>query len=197
MNRELEALIRIEDLLDRLYETDVINDSHLHDTNIISVALERLEELEKAFDSLSKDDEKTKKLLSLEIEKNKKLQIIEEKFDIEFYEMKDLDEKVEYIEATYDEYNYGEDDYATETLMPETLYDKTCVSREQMFNYLGFKGGYAISISNLEIFDKPKELNEFATTKQQLVYIEQIQPIFQNISLTRAPQSRQYIEVEE
>ena len=59
--------------------------------------LDRLEELEKAFDTLSKDDEKAKKLLSLEIEKNRKLQIIEEKFDIEVFETKSLDGKVKYI----------------------------------------------------------------------------------------------------
>lgn len=56
---------------------------------------------------------------------------------------------------------------------------------------------YAIHISNLEIFDKPKELSEFETTKQQLVYNNQIQPIFQNISLTKAPQSWQYVEIGE
>lgn len=59
--------------------------------------LDRLEKLEKAFDTLSKDDEKAKKLLSLEIEKNRKLQIIGEKFDIEVFETKSLDGKVEYI----------------------------------------------------------------------------------------------------
>ena len=79
MNKELEALIRIEDLLNRLYETDVINDDHTHDTNIIGKALKRHEELKKAFVSLSKDDEKAKKLLSLEIEKNRAFEIIKEK----------------------------------------------------------------------------------------------------------------------
>ena len=79
MSKELEALIRIEDLLNRLYETDVINDDHTHDTNIIGKALKRLEELEKAFVTLSKDDEKAKKLLSLEIEKNRAFEIIKEK----------------------------------------------------------------------------------------------------------------------
>ena len=65
--------------------------------NQLLTDLDRLEELEKAFDTLSKDDEKAKKLLSLEIEKNRKLQIIKEKFDIEVFEMKGLGEKVEYI----------------------------------------------------------------------------------------------------
>lgn len=43
---------------------------------IIEEELTRLEELEKAFVALSKEDEKTKKLLSLEIEKNRVLEII-------------------------------------------------------------------------------------------------------------------------
>ena len=118
-------------------------------------------------------------------------------------------DKVEYIEATYDEYNYGEDDYATETLRPETLYDKTCVSREQMFNYLGLKGGYAIPISDLEIFDTPKELNEFWTENKAKSCSKSGCPYYATnkclnasechirFRLTRAPQNRQYIEVEE
>ena len=43
---------------------------------LIEKELKRLEELEKAFDALSKDDEKAKKLLSKEIEKNEVLEII-------------------------------------------------------------------------------------------------------------------------
>lgn len=53
--------------------------------------------MRKAFDALSRDYEKAMKELSLEIEKNRKLQIIEEKFDIEVFEMKNSDEKAEYI----------------------------------------------------------------------------------------------------
>ena len=46
---------------------------------IIEKSFKELEELKKAFVSLSKEDEKTKKLLSLEIEKNRALEIIKEK----------------------------------------------------------------------------------------------------------------------
>lgn len=46
---------------------------------IIRQELKRLEELEKAFKALSKDDEKAKKLLSLEIEKNRALDTIKNK----------------------------------------------------------------------------------------------------------------------
>lgn len=50
MNEGLEALNRIEDLLNRLYETDVINDDHLHDINIIEKELKALEIIRKLFD---------------------------------------------------------------------------------------------------------------------------------------------------
>ena len=46
---------------------------------IIEKDLKRLEELEKAFAALSKDDEKAKKLLSKEIEKNRALEIIKKR----------------------------------------------------------------------------------------------------------------------
>lgn len=46
---------------------------------IIEKALERLEELERAFDSLSKENEKVMKELSKEIEKNRGLEIIKNK----------------------------------------------------------------------------------------------------------------------
>ena len=46
------------------------------DFSSIESALKRKIELEKAFHSLSKEDEKTKKLLSKEIEKNRTLDII-------------------------------------------------------------------------------------------------------------------------
>ena len=48
------------------------------EVDTIEKDLDRLEELEKAFDTLSKDDEKAKKLLSLEIEKNRKLKHYED-----------------------------------------------------------------------------------------------------------------------
>lgn len=78
----------------------------------------------------------------------------------------------------------------------------SCLNTQDLISYLGAKlngeiVGKAIHITKLEIFDKPKELSEFETTKQQCVDIGQIQQIFQNIPLTKAPQSWQYIEVEE
>ena len=55
--------------------------------DIIERELKRLEELEKAFDSLLKDNEKTMKELTKEIEKNRALEII--KMYVEFVKLGD------------------------------------------------------------------------------------------------------------
>ena len=75
MSKELEALKLIkwkledEGILGKEYEL----------CDIIEKALKEKEELKKAFVALSKDDEKAKKLLSKEIEKNRALDIIKKK----------------------------------------------------------------------------------------------------------------------
>lgn len=43
----------------------------------------------------------------------------------------------------------------------EGLFTKTCLSYEQLDNYLKKKKGYALSISNLKIFKQPKELIDY------------------------------------
>lgn len=73
MTKELEAWETIKS--NYLLNNALVN----NEVEIVETALKRLEELEKAFDSLSKEDEKTKKLLSKEIEKNRALEIIKEK----------------------------------------------------------------------------------------------------------------------
>ena len=75
MIKGLEAWERIKKGID----TNVWECGYWDDIEIIEKDLKRLEELEKAFDSLSKDDEKAKKLLSKEIEKNMALDIIKNK----------------------------------------------------------------------------------------------------------------------
>lgn len=69
MSKELEAL----KVLKYMNETNCWFE---FDFSSIESALKRKIELEKAFHSLSKEDEKTKKLLSKEIEKNRTLDII-------------------------------------------------------------------------------------------------------------------------
>lgn len=72
MSKDLEAVNRVVKNVIALRDRDEFESDML----IIAKELKRLEELEKAFDALSKDDEKAKKLLSKEIEKNRLLEII-------------------------------------------------------------------------------------------------------------------------
>ena len=100
-----EALKRLEMVLNWSGDIDIDKDLYKIWVNLVCRTIEkdldRLEKLEKAFDTLSKDDEKAKKLLSLEIEKNRKLQIIEEKLE---KENQDLKGKVDYLKRFIEKY---------------------------------------------------------------------------------------------
>lgn len=85
-----------------------------------------------------------------------------------------------------------------------------CLGSEELDDYLKFKNGYAVHISNLEIFDKPKELSEFKYYKKTKCYVcKRISGLvycttaYDNFStgcnkpLTKAPQSWSYVEVDE
>lgn len=95
----------------------------------------------------------------------------------------------------------------TETLDDYELLTKSCLTTKELDDYLGYdKNGYAIHISNLKIFDKPKELSEFkikrkinecsgckyldTNTYDHCIKCEETKP------LTKAPQNMIYIEVE-
>lgn len=45
------------------------------------------------------------------------------------------------------------------------LFEESCLSYDQLDQYLKQKDGYALHISNLKIFDKPKELHEYNIIK--------------------------------
>lgn len=52
--------------------------------------------------------------------------------------------------------------YETETLSKYEVLDKSCLTDDELFDYLGeYNEGYAIHIKNLHIFDKPKELSQY------------------------------------
>lgn len=53
-------------------------------------------------------------------------------------------------------------EYETETLCEADLLDESCLTKEELHEYLNEKLGYAIHISKLEVFDKPRELKEFS-----------------------------------
>lgn len=90
---------------------------------------------------------------------------------------------------------------------------KACLSYDEYNHYLKGKNGYAIHISDLKIFDKPKELSEFR--KLHTPSYEQTKPFAEMFGepytreeyrkqceifgfvLTKAPQNFAYIESEE
>ena len=85
-----------------------------------------------------------------------------------------------------------------------SLIEQTCLTEIEIIKYLGgiYKSGYAIHISKLETFDKPKELGEFYTTRLD----KTIQELFDNSiqlpngvwvkPLTKAPQNFMFIDIE-
>ena len=91
--------------------------------------------------------------------------------------------------------------FFTESAGEKELLEKSCLDGDQLFWYLAPQElkvkccGYAIYISNLEIFDKPKELSEFKHITHFRRYgsfrvdIEE-----QIVPLTKAPQNFCYIE---
>ena len=76
----------------------------------------------------------------------------------------------------------------------ESELPKTCLTGEELEDYLftkkGYQNGYAIHISKLEIFDRPKYLTEYYKS-----YIETEKGIYYQV-LTEAPQNYCYIEGE-
>ena len=51
----------------------------------------------------------------------------------------------------------------------ENLYKASCLNFDEMFSYLGDGGGYGWHISDLKIYDKPRELSEFAVADKEAI----------------------------
>lgn len=52
--------------------------------------------------------------------------------------------------------------YETKTLSENEVLEKSCLTGDELFDYLGEDNeGYAIHIKNLHIFDKPRELSDY------------------------------------
>lgn len=51
----------------------------------------------------------------------------------------------------------------------DCIHDGSCLSLEQIFSYLGYKNGYGWHISDLKIYDTPKELSEFRNLQGQTI----------------------------
>lgn len=90
--------------------------------------------------------------------------------------------KVEEINRHFDSVGYS---YKTKTLNNIELFENSCLNIIELDDYLNLQKGYAIYISDLEIF-KPKDLNEFSG----------IRPSGLTYMLEKAPQNMCYVEVE-
>lgn len=77
---------------------------------------------------------------------------------------------------------------------------KTCTTNVDLVEYLKGKVGYAWHISDLVIFDEPKELSEFRRHKRFVCYnadFDYTTIEYGQIRLTKAPQSWCYVEAKE
>ena len=76
----------------------------------------------------------------------------------------------------------------------EYIKQNACISQLELDNYIKDNIGYAIHITDLEIFNKPKEISEF---EHQVVYVNVYtgEKRYLREPLRKAPQSWCYVEV--
>lgn len=67
-------------------------------------------------------------------------------------------DKIEKIVFTGNSYFIADKDEA----YTNKVANESCLDFDDLANYLGDKGGYALHISDLEIYDEPKKLSEFS-----------------------------------
>ena len=85
--------------------------------------------------------------------------------------------------------------YQTQTLANLDLCEVSCLTYDELHSYLKGKVGYAWHIDNLVVFDKPKELSEFYKWTDKTMGLHVMPKAKMVRTLTRAPQSWQFIEV--
>ena len=85
--------------------------------------------------------------------------------------------------------------YRTADKNERELLNECALNFEELDDYLCFGNGYAIHISKLEIFDKPKEISEFRSYTNYEAFINMVKVYRVYKPLTKAPQSWQYIEI--
>lgn len=99
------------------------------------------------------------------------------------------------VEELFIKYGVG---WQTKTIKGKEQVEKlTQLSVFQLFEYCGRKTNTAIHISDLEVFDKPKELSEFYKRQCPLICMQKDTYYCDKCPnrLTKAPQSFAYIEV--
>lgn len=89
--------------------------------------------------------------------------------------------------------------HTTKTMNMTELLKASCLSLKELDSYLGDKNGYAIHISKLEVFEKPRELSEFRVHECRCKHCNHYSADFNcyccnPYELTKAPQNYCYIE---
>ena len=65
--------------------------------------------------------------------------------------------------------------YGTKEIHEKELLEKTCLSFDELDNYLNWSNGYAIHINDLKIFDNSKEISEF----YKVGYNDEVNKVFE------------------
>ena len=81
-----------------------------------------------------------------------------------------------------------------ELVSPEMFCKESCLTEQEICDYIGEKDGYGWHISNLKIYDKPKELSEFLSCKKCVGKKYNYCGSCKGSSITRPPQSWCYVE---
>lgn len=94
---------------------------------------------------------------------------------------------------------YLDAEYITNSLREKEILKYSCLTNEEMENYLKENKGYAIHIKNLHIFDKPKELSEYKRKDEFMggkqVFWETIKKAPQNMCYAYDNDGNKYIVI--
>ncbi len=93
------------------------------------------------------------------------------------------------IQIGYNKNGYGLDDFVINGVIA-----KSCVPEEELYHYLQGKKPYLWHISDLIIYDKPKELSEFRLYNVRAYYDEELKLPMPTHEIKRPPQSWCYVE---
>ena len=77
-------------------------------------------------------------------------------------------------------------------MIPKWATVDACLTREDIYKYLGTEHGYGVQIDDLKIYDTPRELREFYAVPNEVEVALKVKPK----PVTRPPQSWRYVEEE-
>ena len=102
-------------------------------------------------------------------------------------------DKVEDIECIASDNGFAIKRYITKELSVVDIMEKSCLYFKDLKDYLYYSNGYAIHITNLGIFDKPKEISDFVPYNIKQDHYKPFPTC--DFRLTCSPQNYCYIEI--